>query len=138
MSKSTQAKSWTHGWVYSQRCAFPPSAKKSRRIAQQPLNLTSVADFLVRLRTVRSNHLPCAFLVDPRIRRQDCSCAMFTFDHNVVRILVPRNRRMIAVHAHLDVGNIPLARLVFCGVAGLLLQLRVALPGSPTGAHCVV
>src|ERR1700720_1927974 len=126
MSYSTPARSWTHGWAYCQRCPFPPNAKKK------------AAESVSGLRTERSNHLPCAFLVDPRICRQDCACAMFTFDHNVVRIFVSRNRRMIAVHVHLDVGNIPLVRLVFCGVAGLLLQFRVALPGSPTGAHCVV
>src|ERR1019366_3246924 len=63
---------------------------------------------------------------------------MLAVDHKVIGFLVPRDRRIVAVNANLDVADIPLGSLVLCGIGGLLLQLRVVFPASPAGAHRVI
>src|ERR1035441_9002098 len=57
---------------------------------------------------------------------------MLAVDHKVIGFLVPRDRRIVAVNANLDVANIPLGSLVLCGIGGLLLQLRVVFPSFPS------
>ena len=87
---------------------------------------------------MRRRELPHTLLVDPGVRRQDRASTMLALDHQVVGFLVPRYRRIVAIDAYLDITDIPLGSLVVYRIGGILLQLGVVLPCSPTSAHRVI